>query len=343
MALVSCAKFHYIPHCNEFNIRLIVTNNCVENIDADYSELAYEWDEEKYGKILSYNSDALSCVVLDGLFEKKEDVEVIRDIEKRLELDYPNTYNLILHNKTEKTIYSTGIRKYIAEAGYVGFDSDFGYSEPHGVINQSEELCKSFEEDVFSIITEKELTLNDMELLEDGTYVYDCVISHDMIPVSFVYFVQVIIYDDDKEIPMLVSNCNYMGICGVAESVDLVSGDNGYDCGVIETFDVKPFQNNENYSVCCAKFTTYGLPKLINESSWNEERNCEVGIEFQLLTGKIKRGKVSVAKKMEEIPHGGVITIILNNSEIYNSSDFINDGINPQVNDWDEVIIDIPF
>lgn len=341
MTLVSCARFYVVPKCKEINVYLNikVNNNFIDEVD--YSGLIYDWDEEKYGVLIDKNIDTVTCVVLD--YEGKESiVDVIRGKEKRLDVKYPNKYDLVIHNKTKETLYYGNNEQYISETVYSDTTYNFNYTEPQKSLKQSEKQYTVYEKDIFSAFNEEDLTIDKMEKNDDNTYTYNCYIDRNMIPVSFTYVVQIIIYDDDPLIPFSVDKCDYIGISGLAKNVDLIELKTSEEQGIVETSDVKPFQHIRNCYVCCAKIRTYGLHSGNSSSSWAESRKCELGVEFVLINGNKKRGMISVLNRILDNPHGGVISLGLNNSEIYDGG-YIDGGIIPDVAIWDDVIIDIPF
>lgn len=343
MTFASCAKFYVVPQCKEINVHLNVIINSAAIDNADYSGIIYEWDEEKYGKIVDKNVDTVTYVVFDSTFKENEIINSALGEEKFLDIKYPYKYDLVIRNKTRDTKYYVQEKKYVSESEYSDITYGFNYAKPQKSIKQCEKQYSAYNENVFSVIDENDLTIDKMEKNQNGTYTYNCYVNSVMVPVSFTYIVQLIIYNDDPQIPMIVDKCDYIGISGLAKNVDLITAKTGKEFGVVETTDIKPFQHNENYYICCAKICTYGMPNMENDSSWIENNYCELGIELVLVNGNKKRGKVSVYNKILNNPNGGVITLTLNNSAIYDSDDYIDEGITPDVNEWEETVIDVPF
>ena len=336
---VSCAKFHYAPVCSELNVVLNV-EDCV--ITADYeTELLYDWDESKYGKIINNDIDTSVCIVFDSLLNVVSTAEIENGQEYKMAVKYPNTYNVVVRNKTRNTIYSVEDGKYVSETGYLHTEPYFKYTEPAGIINQCEEQYADYNENILSVINETWHTDWDMAVKDDNTYSYTYKIYKRFQQISYVYLVQIVVIDDIKTIPMIVDKCTYIGMCGVSESSDIMSN-NDNKRGTIECFDVKPFQFYSDYAVCCSKIITYGLPAT-QGSSWGDDKKCELGIELVLINGIKKRGKLSIGSKLADIPYGGIITVAIKNSVLYDGGTYINSGIDPTVEEWGESVFDVPF
>ena len=346
LALFSCAKFHYHDitdgHKTYVNVVMTVQED-VDSFSADFKTgLLYDWDELRYGKIDDYNVDTVLCKIFNESLEIVDEIEIALGKEKALKIEYPNLYNMLIYNKTYSTKYSFNGLKYNCEVGYLGKEPSFNFTEQYGVINQCEKQYTVYERDLFSVFDENKIEPYEKSIEKDGTVTFYCYDSVLLAQISFVYLVQIIIHDDDKEIPMLVTSCDYIGISGVAEMAEMFEKKNGIYKGVIELNDIKPLQFREDYAVCCSKLITYGLPSK-KESSWGESQKCEIGLQFSLSNGTVKRGKVSAARKFIEKPKGGIITVAVNNSDIYKSSDYQNNGMDVDVEQWDEYVFDILF
>ena len=103
----------------------------------------------------------------------------------------------------------------------------------------------------------------------------------------------------------------------------------------VKSKDQKPLIIKENYCIFAERFITYGTMRNY-ESSWqNDLYVYELGLQIHSKEGKIKDGKVNISKDLKEKPYGGVITITLNNSAIY---DFLKeetgDGFSVDVEEW---------
>lgn len=164
----------------------------------------------------------------------------------------------------------------------------------------------------------------------------------EMIPVSYVYIFQLIIYDDDKNIEMNAKSIEYMGLNGVAKNFDLMAFKPSDELGVIESFETKNIQYYNDFGVVAERFVTFGITQDEN-SSWNNvDGVCELGVSLKMKDGSIKNGKINIYNEMSKKPQGGLINIVIKNSEISVKTE-TDEGFDINVGNWENHEIYIDF
>ena len=342
---ISCVR---IEKDNSFYPQGDVTINIINQIHyeiMDYvnvnveKDMIYDWDESKYGKLIEGKIDALDCYIFDNSNNLAFETEIVKNSPKIIEIDIDNTYNFLAVSKTSNSLYNIEENKFISRTNKLEKVKDFNFDEPLGRIEECEEQYSKIYKSIFSDVDFTNKDLFKVTKEKDGSLTYDYIIDSYLSPVTYVYLIQIVIQLDDNT-PMNVSNCDYMCINGVAAGVDLFTYEPITEGGLIEIFDIKPFQHHEAYSVCCAKTITYGIPS--SNSSWNSNFQCELGLEFLMVDGSIKKGKTNITKQILEKPYGGVVTIILRNSDV-SKEVTPSEGFDIEIEIWDTYEFNLDF
>lgn len=348
VVFASCVRIEYGDDYRLRNTTLIfvekLSNIRVGEVIYDFeTNLTYNWDEETWGKIVEAKIDTVICYVMNGENAIVDTLDVVCDSERNRQIIAESNYDLLLSNKSNSVFQHetpNDFMFYVDTLDYTPFD--FEFTNKYKPIAQCQEQYSDYIENVIGFIDLNKL--DEYKLISDvgDTYVYEVEVQRELKPVSYVYVIQVVIYDDDHKTPFSAKSCDYMALSGVARSCDLKSRTPGSEAGLIELTDIKPIQETPEYQVFCSKVITYGIPRGL--SSWDEGTTCELGIELTMIDGSKKRGRVDITNLIEYRPYGGVLTVPLRNSEVsVLSGDTIESGSDVNVENWGIYIFDIPF
>lgn len=304
-----------------------ISYSIVNDIKEEFSKTYYDWDETKYGKIYEHKIDTINCLTFSKSYMLYDEGQIIRNRTYGLPL-FPNMeYSVLFYNKTKNT-------------KYINDNFETFYTTPLNINKQTQTNKVKFNKTYKKQPPcEEQFSYYNENLLEGQKIEKNAInVNVELKPISFVYFFDIIIYNDKPEIPMDVVSCKYIGLNGVSSSINMFTNETGAEKCLIEQESPKEMQHYDMYSIIGERFITYGLP--LDDSSWVEENNdCELGIVFKLSSGLEKNGKINVTKKIKEKPYGGVITLMLNNSDIskeVNGFDIITEDW--QVHDYTVII-----
>lgn len=298
------------------------------------NNLLYSWD----GEIIEGYVDSAVCHVLtidnapvrEFKFKRGEKTDIgITDIGQ---------YNILVYNKTDSVNYSQGTERFYTVAPYGNEKYDFEFVNKYQVIHNAEEQYSLYERDLISNFDFNDKSKYPIITL-DSLKAYYCEVNRELSIVSYVYIIQVLIYDDNPDVPMNIKHCDFMALNGLAIKKDLYSLSNNNEIGTLIINDIKPIQNMGDYIIFASKVVTYGFPK-IKQSSWGEDKKCELGIELVLKNGRKRKGVIDIGKKLAYRPNGGVITIALKNSDINKDTE---ENFDINVKNWSEYVFDIVF
>lgn len=319
----------------------------ISNINFDIqNNLIYNWNEDVYGK-LGYTLPTSIHGVFFKNNEKGRKVIAFEDdftvgVTKRVMIETNTQYYALFYNNTSRTYYDyyTSYSKCICYPEYLGTKS-YDFDETFDCYMQPEEQFAVYQ----SIYIDSESDSATYVMEEDGTKIYHYNMNINLEPASYIYVIQVKIENDNPTIPMVVDTIKNMVINGIPKERELFTmGTTNNRCQV-KSNDVKPLIIKENYNIFAERFITYGTMRNY-ESSWQTDLYLyELGLTIHSIEGKIKDGKVNISKDLKEKPCGGVITITLKNSAIY---DFLKEetggGFGVDVQEWNletEVEIEI--
>ena len=288
------------------NIYVAIDNKIQNILEKDIDEnLLYNWSREDGDLYYSHGPEKVYGNIVNLTDEETISQEFNVFSNNYIYLDYRKQYDVFLFSNANLYCKPTGAV------------NNFEYTNKYEPIEQCKEIYAGCNEYPFmhSIIIE-------------------------MQPISYIYVFQLIIYNDDKSLEMGVESVEYMGLSGVSKKFDLSHFKPLDELGVIETFKVKNIQYYEDYGVVAERFVTFGIGDDI-DSSWNtEDSNCEFGLSIRMKDGTLKHGKANITRQLKNKPYGGVINIVIKNSDI--TSPYEDETMEVYVEDWDthEIYID---
>lgn len=180
------------------------------------------------------------------------------------------------------------------------------------------------------------------ELIDDEYYTRN--VYTELKPQSFIYVIQIIIYNDKEDLPWREIQCDSLVLSGVSNTRNIRTQKSFDDkCNIIG--EIKPGQDRLDKYVFCSRIVTFGIPSSYQDgSSWDISQNieCYIGFKIKLFNNIERRVKVNISNRIKSIPTGGLINIELNYSEIYTETEN-SGGIDVGVGGWnsDEINISI--
>lgn len=311
--------------------------NVVEKLEEDIkSNLIYNWDESKYGKLSYTRPDSFRGVLVhDGAVVDESTYYVGGYHDLNVSLD--EEYDMLLYSTGDvnETVFTDGT--FISQ--YKETESP-EYSEGLRKRSNCDEIFAIYGKDIMGGFDPRHAKI----IMIDDKPVYLYHLNFETEPITYVYIIQVIIYDDDPNIPMTVATCDYIGIGGFTDGVNMVDRESAGGRCLVESTNVKPIQPNPRYGVCAERFVTYGHYEDGNSSWGSTGIKYECMVAFTLANGIKCSGRINITKALDEKPHGGIINVLVNNSDIAGGVDSDDDGIfEIDINDWSTTIIDINF
>ena len=322
-------------------INIDATLQISTNINTDIkNNLLYAWNDSIYGPLGYTIPKSIKGLffMVDG-YNKRSllyEEEFIVGEPKTTMIKTHTYYDILFHSNTLSTGYKFEVNyPYYISAPLTTTRSSYNFEEDFELCPQVEEQYAVVKNNLY-IDPEKD---NVTKKNENGVWVYYYNIDVKLIPVTYIYIVQLKIIDDDKDYPMDVDSCLTMIMSGVAKEKELFTLKTTDKRCILESKNIKPLQIKENNYIFVERFLTYGL---VNDykSSWGYGNlTYELGIDLHLSTGEIKTGKINISNLLYEKPTGGVITIELKNSDIHRKSDIDESGgFSVDVQPWSEEI-----
>lgn len=327
-------------NCN-ITTTIDITLDILTTLDVDINaNLIYNWDETLYGPT-GYTMPQY----VEGVFTKYKGIgnreyqytdEFEVGVPKTTNIITDTYYDILFYNKTRRTHYryNENLSYYICSPEYASTKA-FDFEENFGVEAQCEEQFSCMKTDVYVDIENGEV---EMQTMSDGSILYHYNMDVTLVPITYIYIVQVIIDNDDQFIPMKVDSCSYMAINGVAREKELFTQLTTDKRCCVESTSVKPLEKTEDYSIFAERFVTYGLVEDYGSSWGHAGLSYELGMEFQLNDGTTKKGKVNITNLLNKKPKGGVITVHINNSDINRPTENPGGGFNVSVTDWENKV-----
>ena len=319
-----------------------ISADVLVNLNADIrANLDYKWDETVYGK-LGYDTAEYVQSKIFTYYGKGRNQKELYTTE-RYSIGRRNTtsirtnilYDMLLFTETRKSKYfnSPNYSFYIVEADSAATKA-VHYSESFPVIPQAEEQFATNVEELYIDSDDENL---ESEVV-DGVLTYYYNLNLNLEPVSYIYIIEVAIEDDDDRYSMDYDSCLYMGISGVATQAELFTRKTTNERGLIESHNVKKVQSFDGKCMFAERFVTYGLVRDYNSSWGYAGLTYELGIEFRLSDGTIKKGRLDISRELMAKPKGGVIKILIKNSAINREEPSSGGGFNVDVEGWQEVV-----
>lgn len=220
---------------------------------------------------------------------------------------------------------------------------------PTALYNQPEIFYSAYKQDIFI-----SRNFDDYDYYDEEEKIWVMEIKAQPKPLVFIYLVQVIIYNnDDGHIKSINGDC---AISAMANSTSVNTGHtSNTPCMVYFNTRMKKDinVNGRRADIIGGKLTTYGLCDMEGYSIGSRAQYAGsrgdlpnyLYLEFNMSGGSIQTMRYDVTQQCQSQCHGGLITIEIDAHDIPNPADSPGAGsiFNPTVEDYDELIYDIPM
>jgi len=305
--------------------------------------LKYNWDESLYGPLF-YTIPSTCNVVIFNNGSILSETTVQTGKRELIDVELNNTYDLLIYSKEyhwTETYYEGG-RYYVETPSTKGRDTKNEISKEYETVSQPGE--------VFAM-NKKEIYLsNDIsdfeEVIENGKLVYVYNIDEMLEPVSYIYVVQFIVVNDDNSPIIEAKDIANFTISGISTKKNMFTNSPVYTGNKqISTFDIKPGQfHSPDSLVFASRVTILDLLPDDVSSSWSSQIDYLYYTNIDVDTynyGEVT-GTKDITKQLRENPKGGVITVIILNSELKKKDPSTeSDRFGISLNEWKQHTFDV--
>ena len=306
--------------------------------------LKYDWDEDLYGPLFYTMPTTCNVVIFNKGGNLLSETTVKTGKRELIDVELNNTYDLLIYSKDlpwTQTYYEGG-RYYVETPTTKGRATKNEISHEYETVEQPGE--------VFAM-NKKEIYLsNDIsdfeEVIENGKLVYVYNIDEMLEPVSYIYIVQFIVINDDNSPIIEAKDIANFTISGISTKKNMFTNSPVYTGNKqISTFDIKPGQfRSADTLVFASRVTILDLlPDEVN-SSWSSQIDYlyYTNIDVETYNYGEVTGTKDITKQLRENPKGGIITVIILNSELKKENNPSgNNGFGINLNEWKEHIYDV--
>lgn len=304
--------------------------------------LKYNWNENLYGPI-GYTIPVSSNVVIFNNGELISETTVQNGKRELIDVELNNTYDLLIYSKEYSWIntYYEGGRYYVETPSTESRATKNEISKEYDTVTQPGEIFA---------MNKKEIYLsNDIsdfeEVIENGKLVYVYNIDEMLEPVSYIYIIQFIVINDDNSPIIEAKDIANFTISGISTKKNMFTNTPVYTGNKqISTFDIKPGQFHGPDSLIFASRVTILdlLPDEVN-SSWTSQIDYlyYTNVDVETYNYGEVTGTKDITKQLRENPKGGVITVIILNSELKKQNPSGKNGFGIDLSEWKEHIFDV--
>lgn len=302
--------------------------------------LKYDWNESLYGPLFYTVPSSCNVVVFSGgsLLD-----ETTVQVGKRelIDIELNNTYDLLLYSKQYHWIdtYYEGGRYYVETPLTEIKTTKNEVSREYETVTQPGEIFALNKQGVYL----SDDILDFEEVVENGKVIYVYNIDGTLKPISYIYIIQFIIVNDDNSPMIEAKDITSFTISGIASKKNMLTDTPAYTGNKqISSSDIKPGQPHSQDSLIFASRITI-LDLLPNDpnSSWTSQIDYVYYTNVDIDTynfGEVT-GTKDITRQLRENPRGGIITVIILNSELKRSSEGPGFGIS--LDEWKEHIFDV--
>lgn len=304
--------------------------------------LKYDWDESLYGPLF-YTLPATCNVVIFNKGNLLSETTIQTGKRELIDVELNNTYDLLIYSKEyhwTQTYYEGG-RYYVETPVTKGRATKNRVSAEYETVEQPGE--------VFAMNKREIYLSNDIsdfeEVIENGKLVYVYNIDEMLEPVSYIYVIQFIVVNDDNSPIIEAKNIANFTISGISTKKDMFTNTPVYTGDKqISTFDIKPGQFYTPDSLVFASRVTILdlLPDEVN-SSWNSQIDYLYYTNIDVEThnyGEVT-GTKDITQQLRDNPKGGVITVVILNSELKQNSSTGSGDFGIGLNEWQQHKFDV--
>lgn len=304
--------------------------------------LKYDWDENLYGPLFYTLPTSCNVVVFNkGALLSETPIAVGK--RELIDVELNSTYDLLIYSKEyfwTETYYEGG--KY-----YVETPLTEGRATKNEISHEYETVSQPGE--VFAMNKREIYLSNDLsdfeEVIENGKLIYVYNIDEMLEPVSYIYIVQFIVVNDDNSPIIEAKDIANFTISGISTKKNMFSNEPVYTGSKqISTFDIKPGQYHSPDSlVFASRITILDLLPDDTDSSWSSQIDYlyYTNIDVETYNYGEVTGTKDITQQLRDNPKGGVITVIILNSELKKEKPEDSNGFGIDLKEWQQHTFDV--
>lgn len=296
----------------------------------------YLWDESLYGPI-GYTEPT---GVRANVYTLNEERERIRYTTRnfgneggRVSLTTSKTYDMAFYNNdTEYILFSTDESNAYYHAT-TRSNARAAYTRAYAHYNQPDLLFGTFLQDLY--VTE-DPEAYEIHYDNDGSPYYVYHVHADLTPYTMIYLCQVMVLNNEDENGKRITGCQGISMNGLSGGVDLFTRmTDSTNLVTITQEETRPMQTDRDLTlpdgtktvgdIMAARILTWGLPgidpleKVATRTETIPMTPVHAGIGLTLRNGAVYTIERDITKQIRQKPAGGVITIVVDASEIPDS------------------------
>ena len=344
VSLVSCEmKQIYLQGDTALKINVQVQTSISTMWKVSWQDsLKYNWDENLYGPLFYTAPTSCNVVIFkEGKLLSENKIQTGK--RELIDVELNNTYDILIYSKSLSwaNTYYEGGRYYIETPVTSGKASNNPISKEYETVEQPGEI--------FAMNKKQIYLSNDIsdfeEVIENGKPVYVYNIDEELKPVSYIYIIQFIVVNDDNAPQIEAKDIVNFTISGISTKKNLFTGEPSYTPSKqISTFDVNPGQfYTPDTLVFTSRVTILDLLPDDENSSWTSHINYYYYTNLDVNTynyGEVT-GTKDITRQLRENPKGGIINIIIYNSELKKENPDGGSGFGIDANEWRDHIYDV--
>lgn len=314
------------PEKEPKNVDLVELSVSLNTINTDSlwgydwkDEWLYSWDESNsdYGPLGYSVPELMKCTIynVDTINGSRNNsyYRYFGENPSRITLNTGSTYDMLFYNHGTENIFfiqSDDNGSYIATT-----TKDYPQLIPDPDANvQPDEL-------IGAMVTGIKLGNNSSEYTKekgaDDSLKYVKNMDVALTPYSLIYLFQiVIINNDDLWATNRVTGAKSLTVAGLADGVDMFTGKKTYNSVRISTDDIKPMQYHNNVCLDELETSTSAYVMAARVLTWGFSSINWIDLELVLRSGNTYKVSDNVSSQMRRKPNGGVITIVVDASNI---------------------------
>lgn len=348
---------------------IITEMEVVWSLDVDWNtEWHYEWDAQdealfgsiEYPKPSNFEVRRYYLGEAPGGMHTKEGLDAFTIWGNRFRRTYQfGYYDMLLWSNIdspdqtqvvlidESDIDEVRATTTVTRSAYIS--SQIDETRPTALYNQPEIFYSTYPRDIHI-----SPNFDDYDYFDEQEQVWVKHINCVLEPLVYIYLVQIIIYNnEDGRVRSINGDC---AVTAFASETSVNTGHTGNKpCSVYFNTRMKKDKqvNGRRADIIGGKFTTYGLCDMVGYSrdtraqytGSRKELPNYLFFELNMSGGTVQTVKADITDQCQAHCHGGIITVEIDAHDIDNPSEAQGQGsiFQPEVEDYDELIYDIPM
>ena len=323
------------------------------------TEWQYFWDESLYGPV-GYSEPtgvrANVYILNEARQRARYTTRNFGNAGGRVSLTTSQTYDMMFYNNdTEYILFSTNDSNAYYHAT-TRSNMKTAYTRAFAHYNQPDQLFGAFLQDLY---VSDDPDVYELMYDEDGMPYYLLNVKASLTPYTFIYLCQVILVNNEDADGKRVTACDGISFNGLAGGVDLFTRiTDSTNLVSITQEEIQPMQEDRTLQlpdgssvtgdIFAGRILTWGLPGIdpmataTSRTAVEPSVSVHAGIGLTLRNGLTYPVERDITEQIKKRPGGGVITLIIDTSEIPDSivggKPQPGGGFDASVDDWDNEI-----